>query len=171
MHRVTVVVVVAALVLASTAAFAQMDEDYSAFRAKLGVMELGEADVEFGLGVDYEASNWMLSLDWMEAESGPVTEEVWGLNASYLLRQDENPGTYYGAGVGYYQYDVSAPGGSADDGSIGFEVLGGLSFGEADAGQLPPWFAEFRYLLGTDFEIDDTGGDIDGWKLFIGRRF
>ncbi len=192
MHRYTAVAVVVLLVLASSMGWAQMydtaDEDIGAFRVKAGLFDLGDADSEFGFGADYEASNWMVSLDYVELEDttvqtqgGPVaaSADLWGISGAWLQRQDNNPGTYYGAGVGYYDFEASASQQGAtvsvDDGSIGFELLGGMSFGDAEMGELPPWFAEFRYLLGTDFTISagdaSASGDLDGWKLMVGRRF
>lgn len=177
MHRYTAVGISVLLVLACTTGWAQTfdtEEDVGTFRVKVGMFDLGEADTEFGLGADYEASNWMASADYVEV--GDAGVDLWSLSGSYLLRQRKTPGTYYGGGVGYYKADGSAPGASVDDGSIGFHILGGMSFGEAEMDQLPPWFAEFRWVFGTDFTgdvegIGGIGGDYDGWKLMVGRRF
>jgi len=110
----------------------------------------------FGQGYDSAAYDYVTT-----SEDGGL--DIWSGSATYLQRMSGRPGTYYGAGAGWY--NVSENGWSDD--SIGYHVLFGMEFGSPDQFGEPAWFAQARYVFGTDF----GDADIDGFQASVGRRF
>ncbi len=170
MSRLTVaLMVIAMLALASVACgqgyFGQSYDAaaYKTWQLRAGYYDLGDLGSDIGFGADYMARDWMASADYVTTSAFGDDFDIWSLSGTYLKRMAGKPGTYYGAGAGWY--DLSANGDSDD--SIGYHVLFGMEFGSPDQFGEPAWFAQARYVLGTDFD----GGDIDGIQASVGRRF
>jgi len=161
MSRFTVaLMVVAVLAVASVACgqgyFGQAYDSaaYKAWQLRAGYYDVGDAGSDIGFGADYTTRDWMASADYVTTNDGDNLD-IWSVSGTYLQRMSERPGTYYGAGAGWYRI---SDGGSDD--SFGYH-------GSPDQFGEPAWFVQARYVFGTDF--DD--GDIDGFQASLGRRF
>ena len=170
MYKLTFVVIALSVLLLGSLAYGQgyygqsyEQQAYNAWRARAGYYDLGDAGSDLGFGVDYTSRQWLASFDYVTTEQYGEDFDIWSVSGSWLWRRPAQPGTYYGAGLGWY--DVTVADESDDD--IGYHVLVGTQFGSSDQFGEPAWFAEARYVLGTGFD----GGDIDGFQLYIGRRF
>jgi hypothetical protein len=163
-----VVAVIAILALSAGAALAQYggsyggmyDEDiFEGFRVHAGWAWPGDLDDEVVYGADYIWRSLLLTGNYIAAD-GDI--DVWTAELSYLLRGQEDPGLYYGAGGGW-----AWVGNGGDDDSIIFNVVIGKEF--YSPGQLgqPAWFLEARYNFGSDFDP----GDIDGLRVVGGFHF
>ncbi len=169
MSRFTVVLtVVVMLVLASVASgqgyFGQAYDSaaYKAWQLRAGYYDIGDLGSDIGFGADYTARDWLVSADYITTSEFGEDFNIWSASATYLQRMSGRPGTYYGAGAGWYRVSNS----ESDD-SLGYHVLFSTEFGPPDQFGEPAWFAQARYVFGTDF----NGGDIDGFQASIGRRF
>ncbi|MCK4324854.1 MAG: hypothetical protein KAW89_10010 [Armatimonadetes bacterium] len=169
MSRLTVALMVVAMLALTSAAFGQgyfgqaYDSDaYKAWQLRAGYYDVGDAGSDIGFGADYMARDWMASADYVTTSNGGDLD-IWSVSGTYLQRMSGRPGTYYGAGAGWYNLSEN---GWSDDG-IGYHVLFGMEFGSPDQFGEPAWFAQARYLFGTDF----GGGDVDGIQASVGRRF
>jgi len=170
MSRLTVVLMVVAMLALASVAFGQGyfgqgydSAAYKAWQLRAGYYDLGDAGSDIGFGADYMARDWMASADYITTDDGGDNLDIWSGSATYLQRMSGRPGTYYGAGAGWY--NISEDGWSDD--SIGYHVLFGTEFGSPDQFGEPAWFAQARYVFGTDF----GGADIDGFQASVGRRF
>ena len=169
MSRFTVaLMVVAVLAVASVACgqgyFGQAYDSaaYKAWQLRAGYYDVGDAGSDIGFGADYMARDWMASADYVTTSEGGDDLDIWSVSGTYLQRMSGRPGTYYGAGAGWYRI---SDGGSDD--SFGYHILFGMEFGSPDQFGEPAWFVQARYVFGTDFD----GGDIDGFQASLGRRF
>ena len=173
MYKVSIALMALAVLLVGSFAYGQGygyyygqmydEEAYEAWRAHVGYYDLGDAGSDIGFGADYTSKSYQASFDWVSTQEKGTDYDVMGLSATYLWRMEEKPGTYYGGGLGWYDVDS----GTDSDSTLGYHVLVGAEFGTPDQFGEPAWFAEARYLLGTDIE----GADIDGIWLLAGRRF
>ncbi len=169
MSRLSVVLMGVAMLALASVAFGQGyygwgydAAAYKAWQLRAGYYDVGDAGSDIGFGADYMARDWMASADYVTTSDGDDLD-IWSVSGSYLQRMSGRPGTYYGAGAGWYNLSED---GWSDDG-IGYHVLFGMEFGSPDQFGEPAWFAQARYVFGTDFD----GGDIDGFQASLGRRF
>ncbi len=169
MSRLSVALMVVAMLALTSVAFGQGyygwgydSAAYKAWQLRAGYYDLGDVDSDIGFGADYMARDWMASADYVMTSVSGNDLNVLSGSATYLQRMSGRPGTYYGAGAGWYRISN----GGSDD-SVGYHVLFGTEFGSPDQFGEPAWFAQARYVFGTDF----GGGDIDGFQASIGRRF
>ena len=169
MSRLSVVLMAVAMLALTSVVFGQGyygwgydAASYKAWQVRAGYYDLGDLGSDIGFGADYMARDWMASADYVTTSEGGGLD-IWSLSGTYLKRMAGKPGTYYGAGAGWY--DVSEDGWS--DNSMGYHVLFGTEFGSPDQFGEPAWIAQARYVFGTDF----GGGDIDGFQASVGRRF
>jgi len=170
MSRPTVALMVVAMLTLASAAFGQGhygwgydSAAYKAWQVRAGYYDLGDLGSDIGFGADYLSRDWMASADYITTSEFGIDFDIGSASASDLQRMSGRPGTYYGAGAGWY--DVSRTGWSGD--SIGYHVLFGMEFGSPDQFGEPAWIAQARYVFGTDL----GGGDIDGFQASLGRRF
>ncbi len=170
MYKLSIAVMVVAVLLLSGLAYGQgyygqmYDQEASeAWRAHAGWYDLGDAGSDIGFGADYISKDYLVSFDYVSTDEDGADIDVMSLSASWIWRMQEKPGTYYGAGVGWYDVDWAAN----SDSDLGYHVVAGTEFGSPDQFGQPAWFAEARYVFGTDFD----GGDIDGARVLAGRRF
>ncbi len=134
-------------------------------RFRLGWADSGDAGNGLGLGFDYAARDRILvSLNYFNLDQA----DLWELQGSYLFRSKQTPEVYYGLGFGYYDAHVDVPEGqeagitfTRSGGSFGVHAIAGL---EDRKGR---FFGEARYLIGAN----TGGGDLNGIRVFVGRRF
>lgn len=174
MYKVSIAVVALTVLLVCSLAYGQGygyygqmydDDAYEAWRAHAGWYDLGDAGSDIGFGADYTTKSYQASFDMVSTDAMGVDVDLTALSATYLWRMEEKPGTYYGAGLGWY--DIGW--GTMSDSTLGYHVVGGTEFGNADRFGEPAWFAEARYVFGTD--APGGSGDIDGIWVVGGRRF
>ena len=169
MSRLTVALIVVAMLALTSVAFGQgyfgqaYDSDaYKAWQLRAGYYDLGDAGSDIGFGADYMARDWMARADYVMTSVFGDDLDILSGSATSLQRMSGRPGTYYGAGAGWYRISN----GGSDD-SVGYHVLFGMEFGSPDQFGEPAWFAQARYVFGTDLD----GGAIDGIQASVGRRF
>ncbi len=170
MYKLSIAVMVVAVLLLSGLAYGQgyygqmFDQDaFEAWRAHAGWYDLGDAGSDIGFGIDYITKDYLASFDYVSTNKGTADIDIMSLSASYLWRMAENPGTYYGVGLGWYDVEWAAN----SDSDFAYHVVAGTEFGSPDQFGEPAWFAEAKYVFGTKL----TFSDIDGVRLVLGRRF
>ncbi len=170
MHKLSVAMIVVAVLLLSGLAYGQgyygqtYDQDaFEAWRLHAGWYDLGDAGSDIGFGADWISRDYLASFDYVSTTAMGDDINVMSLAASYLWRMENNPATYYGVGLGWYDLDANG----YSDSDLGYHGVAGTEFGSPDQFGQPAWFVEARYVFGTDF----GGDDIDGPRIGVGRRF
>ncbi len=182
MRRLMVVVVVALLLpcMAMAQYGMDMDDETRQLRVRAGWFDMGDADDGFGVGADYlfEAfeQEWMFGVEWGDIDpeptsqacsaqlNGALPDTYWGVTLNWIGRttqddrmyEEDTTQFYYGGGIGWYRLDDGT-----DDDSFGVQALVGADFAE-------DWFADLRYVFGTDLFED---ADVDGIRATVGYRF
>jgi len=151
-------------------AYAQ--EAYEGVRAHVGLALPGDLDGTVVYGADYIRQDLLGTVNYfssdMSDEDGQAKAQVWSFEGSYLLRAEDDPGMYYGAGLGWVFADWDGPGaGSGNESSLIWNLVVGKEFYREGAFGEPGAFVEARYNLGTDL----GEADVDGLRLVGGWRF
>ena len=87
--------------------------------------------------------------------------DIWAATANFIrtvAREGQHSEVYYGGGPGWYKVHGS----DTERDSFGAQVLVGFTH-ESD------WFAELRYVFGTEFDWGGGTSDVDGVCFSIGR--
>ena len=170
MHKLSVALTIVAVLLLSGLAYGQgyygqmYDQDaFEAWRLHAGWYDVGDAGSDLGFGADRISRDYLVSFDYVSTNKGSTDIDIMSVAASYLWRMADNPATYYGAGVGWYDVDADGFG----DSDLGYHAVVGTELGSPDEFGEAAWFAEAKYVFGTKL----TFSDIDGVRLVVGRRF
>lgn len=175
MRQLTVLLVIAGLLLGSSAmaqwgyGMRYADEAYQGFRLNLGWAKPGTLDGALVYGGGYIWKDGLGTVNYLRSEG----VDLWTLEYSYLLRGQDDPSLYYGAGVGWANaswdegVNASQTLRSTSDSSIIWNLVVGKEFGAENQFGKNSWFVEGRYCFGSSI----GGSDVDGLRIVGGYRF